>query len=206
MSQFGYKWNIPENKYFWTDEMDEISGFGENYEECCRFMLTRSLEFFDRRKAKGEFDPHFEGIQGFMGLIDDTNQDAKELKTYILNAVYDYFGEEWEPSTAQFQAIISHTFWIRRNGWEKFREDMIKRKQESPPKKKKESRKGKEFGFFCLNCGKDIKYISTGDAEKDMNMLYGHSENCEDRTTDMTVEEKAHMIVDEIDKVLKDEK
>src|ERR1041385_2553492 len=66
-SKFGYKWNNETTKYRWVEGMREISGFGETlkgngqfYEECCRFMVTKGLEFIDEMKKEyPDTDPKF---------------------------------------------------------------------------------------------------------------------------------------------------
>ena len=43
-------------KYTFTPDMNEISGFGGDYEACCRRMLSAALEWLDAHpKDKPEF-------------------------------------------------------------------------------------------------------------------------------------------------------
>lgn len=120
---FGYSW-MKDCKYQWDDKMDEISGMGDTYEEVCRFMLLKGLEFID---SKGnDFNPKFGGIENVYGIYNDKNEDAKALSDYVTKLPIQYFGERSGPSGAMHQAVCSSLLWIMANGWEKYKEEMSK--------------------------------------------------------------------------------
>lgn len=115
--RFGYKWN-KHKIYRWTDDMDEVSGFGTHYEECCRYMVTMMLNWLDHHKDKAL--PEYSGFKNVYGLTQEENQTAKELRDYILKDVEEYFGREWGPSGAQYQATTSTVLWIKKHSWDEY--------------------------------------------------------------------------------------
>src|SRR5690348_4082112 len=85
--------------------MQEISGFGGKYEDCCRRMLAAALSWLDDHP---DADPKF----GSFGQ--EENADAKALSSAALKAA-DEMG--YGASGAQHGAAISHALWIRKYGW-----------------------------------------------------------------------------------------
>jgi hypothetical protein len=124
----GYGW-MKVCKYQWDEKMGEISGMGGSYEESCRLMLLKGLEFID---SKGkDFNPRFTGMEDVYGVYSHGNGDAKALSDYVTNLPEKYFGERYGPSGAMHQAVCSSLIWIMANGWEKYKEEMSKRSRKS---------------------------------------------------------------------------
>jgi len=97
-------------KYKYTSDMGEISGFGGEYEEACRNMVIAGLEWLDMHPNA---DPKFHGYAGIYGIIDEDNNDAKELGKVVENACDGCSG-------AMYQVSISHILYIKNNGWDKY--------------------------------------------------------------------------------------
>ena len=102
------------DKYEFTKEMGEISGFGGGYEQTCRYMLKAGLEWFDKNPKA---DPKFKGFKNIYGLIMEDNADAKALSKAVTDATDDCTG-------AMHQAVISSIFYIKKNGWDKYVKEM----------------------------------------------------------------------------------
>jgi hypothetical protein len=109
---------IMTTKYSYTDDMGEISGMGEGYEKACRKMVITGLEFWDTQPET--FNPRYKGFEDVYGLCIEDNEDAKKLSDVVIKAVDGCSG-------AMHQATISHIFFIKRNGWEKYKEEMSKK-------------------------------------------------------------------------------
>lgn len=91
--------------YQFTDDMHEISGFGGDYEECCRRMLGAALRWLDDHpKADPKFGPFGQ----------EENADAKALSAAALQAAEEM---GYGASGAQHGAAISHALWVRKYGW-----------------------------------------------------------------------------------------
>jgi hypothetical protein len=135
---FGYRWNTPEQtKYVWSDDMDEISGFGGDYEECCRFMVSGALDLLDTlERVKGDkvTEPRYAGLEGVYGILTADNAAAKLLDEWLTKEVRDYFGERHTPTGAMHHACISAVLWVRAHSWNKFVQDMKDRKQKEKEK------------------------------------------------------------------------
>lgn len=95
--------------YLYTDDMVEISGFGGGYEAACRSMVKAGCEWFD---AHPNAQPKFHGYKGFYGLIEEDNQDAKDLSAAVLAAA------NGDSTGAMHQAAIGHILAIHRSGWD----------------------------------------------------------------------------------------
>ena len=99
------------SKYVYTDDMREISGFGDGYEQCCRAMVVAGLEWLD---AHPEAKPEFHGFRGIYGLLMEDNDDAKALSRVMVDA-----GDALGGATgAQHQATVLHVLQIREKGWD----------------------------------------------------------------------------------------
>lgn len=105
-------------EHSFTDKMGEISGFGGTYEEGCRTMLLAGLEWWDKHKCGQEVK--FSSFQGVYGLINEETEAAKELTDYMNNAI------NKEATGAMMQACVNHLFFIVKNGWDKYVEEMEK--------------------------------------------------------------------------------
>ena len=108
--------------YEFTPDMGEISGFGGGYEQACRDMLKAGMEWCDEHP---EADPKFHGFKNVYGIVMEDNDDAKALsKAIVAGAGNDCTG-------AMHQAVLSSVFFIRKNGWGKYVENMSKHKEQS---------------------------------------------------------------------------
>lgn len=222
MTVKAYKWNT--GKYKWTDDMDEISHMGpmygnlryddggiNTYEECCRFIVTKGLEFWD---TKAEFNPIWRGVEDVIGLFNSHNADAEEFTNYINIETEKLFGET--PTSLQFQGAVSHMFHARKAGWKKFKEHMINRRKEELAKPLEEQTKpvkrlqaGDNFSFMCANCGNEVNVVLK-EKQSPLDAIQEHSDNCADVTKNLTIDEKAAFVADiihrEMKKTRKDDK
>ena len=107
------------NKYEYTDEMSEISGFGGSYEAACRKMVIAGLEWLDEHP---DADLKFGGFEGVYGLITDESEDAEALTKHIIAAVSN--SQDGGPTGAMHQAAIQHILFIKRNGWDAYVREM----------------------------------------------------------------------------------
>lgn len=117
-------------RYDWRDGMGEISGFGDEYEAACRAMLIRSLDFWDEQDE--DFDPKYHGFKDVYGICVDDNEDAKKLDEAMMNAFILFGNGQTErvgdgASGAMHQAVVSHAFYVRRNGWSEYVRKMTER-------------------------------------------------------------------------------
>ena len=114
------EWIVPQRvtKYQFTEDMDEISGFGGGYEQTCRNMLATGCEWFD---AHPDANPRFKGFKEVYGLCVEDNDDAKALS----QAIFDGSGDDC--TGAMHQAVVSACLYIRKQGWEKYQKAMSKR-------------------------------------------------------------------------------
>jgi len=106
-------------RYQYTSEMQEISGFGGGYEDMCRQMVVAGCVWLD---AHPEADPKFHGFKGIYGIIDEDNEDAKELTKAIVAPC------NGDCTGAMHQAAVSHVLFIRKNGWDKYVEEMSEKR------------------------------------------------------------------------------
>lgn len=120
-------------KYDWRIGMGEISGFGGTYEAACRSMLIRALDFWDEQ---GEgFDPKYHSYENITGVMVDDNADAKKLDAAMMDAEIVYGNGERErcgdnATGAMHQAVVSHAFYVRKNGWESYVGQMSRRRDD----------------------------------------------------------------------------
>ena len=106
-----------DTKYLFTPDMGEISGFGGGYEQTCRNMLATGLEWLD---AHPDADPSFKGMKNVYGIIVDDNDDAKGLSEAVVS------GSGGDCTGAMHQAVVSTCLFIRKNGWDRYCEEMRK--------------------------------------------------------------------------------
>ena len=196
---FGYKWNKPENKYFWTDEMDEVSeGFGGEYEECCRFMITKGLEYLERRGK--EFNPKYTDIEDIVGVCISESKDAKEFSSYLNDVVEDYFGEKWSPSGAMNYNVIKNIFWIKSNSWEEYKKQLIERKKTNPTKPIMPE-KG-DVDFYCISCSKSVREeYDRNKGTSPITILEKHMEKCQPESN-LSPEDYAKHLIDSINRII----
>jgi len=101
-------------KYTWKPGMGEISGFGGSYEEACRAMVRAGLLWLDNHP---EANPKFKASPNIYGIILEDNEDAEALSKAICSATDDATG-------AMVQATVGICLWVRKNGWERYVEEM----------------------------------------------------------------------------------
>ncbi len=99
-------------KYEWTDDMDEISGFGGGYEQDCRDMLAAALAWLDARPL---FAPRYHSYENVVGILEEDDLSAEELSEVTAAAA-----KRGGATVAMHQVVISHALWIRENGWEAY--------------------------------------------------------------------------------------
>lgn len=105
------------NKYTYTDNSDEISGFGGSYEEGCRTMVIAGMEWWD---AHPEADVRWKESQNITGIQFNESDDCKAMQKHMNEAV------DNEATGAMMQACCNHILYARKHGWEKYIEKMDK--------------------------------------------------------------------------------
>ena len=106
-------------KYQFTSEMDEISGFGGGYEKACRDMVIAGLEWCDTHPNA---DLSYQEFKNVTGLTFGESRSMKWMQKAMLKAV------DNDCTGAMMQAAMNHVMYIRKNGWDKYVTEMIKRK------------------------------------------------------------------------------
>lgn len=104
-----------ERKY--TEEMREISGFGGGYEETCRNMVLAALDWLDENP---EADLSYKTFKQVYGLTTDESDDMKTMQGVMVKAANN------DCTGAMMQATCAHVMFIRKEGWEKYVEEMSK--------------------------------------------------------------------------------
>jgi hypothetical protein len=108
--------------YRHTPDMGEISGFGGGYEDCCQRMLEAGVKWLDEH-AKPNLQAH--GLKNVYGIFVTDSDDAKALEEAVMAAV------KGEGATgAMHHAVMSRLFYIAKNGWDKYCEEVRKREAE----------------------------------------------------------------------------
>lgn len=104
----------------YTEEFDEISGFGGEYEQACRTMVLTGIEFCENNKIESK-DLEAQFLKDGFGLIRPEN----DLTEKVMKAMADCLGEE-PPTVAMMQACFIHLHFIMANGWESYKNKMKK--------------------------------------------------------------------------------
>ena len=101
-------------KYRHAEDMGEISGFGGGYESACQDMLEAGCKWLKEHK-----DPDLKasGLKNVYGIFNADSDDAKEMETAVMAVVDDCTG-------AMHQAVMQRLFYIAKNGWEKYCEEI----------------------------------------------------------------------------------
>lgn len=107
--------------YRHTNDMGEISGFGGGYEECCQDMLEAGVKWLEGHPQQRDLQAS--GFKGVYGLLKIDSKDGKELETAVLNAA------KGEATGAMHHAVMSRLFFIAKNGWEKYCEELKNREK-----------------------------------------------------------------------------
>jgi hypothetical protein len=110
---------LERTKYKWSAEMREISGFGGGYEATCRAMVSAGMEWFEKNPNA---DPKFHGFEGITGIIDEDNEDAKQLTKAVIAA------SAGDCTGAMHQFSIGHVLMAKKLGWENYVKKSIKAK------------------------------------------------------------------------------
>jgi hypothetical protein len=101
--------------YQYTDECDEISGFGNGYEDACRDMVIAGMKWFDENK---DANPKYHGFENFFGLVIEDNEEAEKLTQCMNDAA------NGQATGAMMQACLSHVKYAKQHGWPKYIEMM----------------------------------------------------------------------------------
>ena|ERR1035437_10882903 len=102
------------SKYQFSKEMNEISGFGGGYEKACRNMVVAGLEWLDEHPNA---DISYKEYKNIYGLTAEETDDCKEMEKAMLTVNDGCSG-------AQMQACKGHITYIKKNGWDKYIEEM----------------------------------------------------------------------------------
>jgi hypothetical protein len=100
--------------YKFTDKMRELSGFGGGYEDCCRRMVIRGVEWLDKHKNA---NLSLKGFKNVFGLVKPGNEDSNELEEAFTKDEDDLTG-------AMVHQVWMHLMFIQKNGWNKYVEEM----------------------------------------------------------------------------------
>jgi hypothetical protein len=99
-------------------EMNEISGFGDGYEETCRKMLSAGMEWLN---AHPNADPQFLLSPSIYGIIKEDNEDAKALSNAI------DAGSGGDCTGAMHQAVVSKCLFVKLHTWNAYIAKMSER-------------------------------------------------------------------------------
>jgi hypothetical protein len=105
-------------KYVFTPEMDEISGYGGAYEQTCRNMFAKGLEWLE---GHPDADPIFTADEEKKGKIRAENVAAEEFLEWIDRA------SGKRASATMFEAVIKHCFTAKEVGWENYQKIVAKK-------------------------------------------------------------------------------
>lgn len=105
-----------------TEDMNEVSGFGGFYERCCRAGVCAGAAWF---AGHPNARPVFNGLPDMIGLLVPANDDARSLQSAIDTALVTRddgtkvpLGEEL--TALQFYTVINHTTYIAERGWNSY--------------------------------------------------------------------------------------
>lgn len=93
------------------------SSMGEGYEEACHKLLDAALEWQELNPDK---NPIFSSFTNVMGYTKDENEAAKEMEKHMLKIVDGCSG-------AMFQQAVTHFYYIKQNGLDKYYEVLNKK-------------------------------------------------------------------------------
>lgn len=107
--------------YRHTPDMGEISGFGGWHEACCQDMLEAGVKWLSQRP-----DAQLEGstFKQIFGVLTAESDDAKDMERAVLSAA------KGERTGAMHHYVMSRLFWISKNGWQAYCEELRKRERE----------------------------------------------------------------------------
>lgn len=111
--------------YRHTPDMGEISGMGGGYEEACQDMLEAGCKWL-MEHGDTKLDGH--SFTGVFGLMIADSDDAKAMEAVVLAACEDCTG-------AMHHAVMGRLFWIAKNGWDKYCDELRKKVADRQVKK-----------------------------------------------------------------------
>lgn len=104
-----------EQTFRHTADMGEISGFGGGYEECCQDMLEAGVKWLNEHKPQ---DLRAKGLKGVYGIFIPNSPEAEDLDGAVVAAA------KGEATGAMHHAVMSRLFYIAKNGWDKYCEEV----------------------------------------------------------------------------------
>jgi len=104
--------------YRHTPDMGEISGFGGGYEDCCQAMLEAGVKWLNENTARRDMQAH--GFKSIYGALIVDSDDAKAMEKAVIDAA------DGEATGAMHQAVMQRLFFIAKNGWDKYCEELRK--------------------------------------------------------------------------------
>ncbi len=115
-------------RFPWTDDMDEISGFGGSYEEGCRRMVSAGVAWLDENPAL-KHAVMFEEYKNVVGIAIPRGEPAKELEDAMLGAPIYVDGKlttcgEYGVTGAMMQYSVHHAIHAEKLGWPAYQEWM----------------------------------------------------------------------------------
>lgn len=113
---------MSDDKYRFTADMAEISGFGSDYEEACREALRDALLYLD---ANPGTPLRAEAIPGVFGLVKGNARLEAAIEAGN-TAVVARFGSDGGLTGAMVHAITNCLLFIEKNGWDVFCTKMLK--------------------------------------------------------------------------------
>ena len=109
-----------------SEDMNEVSGFGGFYERCCRVGVCAGADWYANHPNAR---PAFDGLPDFIALLVPANDEARLLQAAIDTAMVTRddgtkvpLGEEL--TALQFYTIVQHANYIAEHGWNKYVEFM----------------------------------------------------------------------------------
>lgn len=107
--------------YRHTPDMGEISGFGGGYKTCCQDMLEAGVKWLSQHQ-----DAQLEGstFKQIFGVFTAESADARDMEFTVLRAA------KGKATGAMHHAVMSRLFWIAKNGWQAYCEELRKSERE----------------------------------------------------------------------------
>ena len=94
-------------------KISDISGMGGGYEATCQEMLQKGFEWLETNK-KAKLKGHT--YHNIYGIFEPDSKDAKELSDVIT--------KDTDCTGAMHQAVMSHLFYIWKNGLENWKKEI----------------------------------------------------------------------------------
>lgn len=116
---------MTETTYRHSEDMGEISGFGGGYESCCQDMLEAGVKWLNEHTNGREPDLKGHGFKNVYGIFVSDSDDAKALERAALDAA------KGEATGAMHHTVMQRLFFIAKNGWDKYCEELRSHERES---------------------------------------------------------------------------